>query len=249
MRSRVQTTADETPSASRRRRDRLAWALVASMLGFLGFLLVACRPGGKKAPPTWPAGTVLALDGAPITADEVDAFGSMIARTEPEFVLTHLRRIALTNYVFQHKIALELGGGHYAEAHTVATELVRTLRAGEEPDPKRKDIFHAELEGNFKEIGLEAWNWAVDQPLGTWSDPIEVAGAFEVVRVESRNAAPTARSVVMKVSLWMVPFMSPENPDKAIESALDRAKIEYVDESWRDYVPESWKHRLRGGTL
>jgi hypothetical protein len=215
-----------------------------------GVLFCACRPSEPpKQQHTWPTGTVLALDDMPITADEVDAFGSMIARTEPEFVLTHLRRIALTNYVFQHKMALELGGARYEASRRIATELARTLRAGEEPDPKRTDIFRGELQGNFKEVGLEAWNWAVDQPLGTWSDPIEVAGAFEVVRVESRNAASTARSVVMKVTLWIVPFMSSENPDKAIEDALDRAKIEYVDESWRDYVPESWKHRLRGGTL
>jgi hypothetical protein len=214
----------------------------------LSTLLVgACGPSAPPKPHTWPAGTVLALDGAPISADEVDAFGSMIARTEPQFVLTHLRRIALTNYVFQHKIALQLGAAHYADARREATELASRLRAGNESTPA--NVVHAELEGNFKEIGLEAWNWAVDQPVGSWSDPIEIAGAFEIVHLESRNSAPTARSVVMKVAIWLVPFVTDADPDKAIEAALDRAKIEYVDESWRDYVPESWKHRLRGGTL
>jgi hypothetical protein len=212
-------------------------------------LLAGCGREGA-APPvqrTWPAGTVLALDGTPITADEVDAIGSIISRTEPEYVLTQLRRIALTNAIFPKVAAIQLAGPRYASARTTAAALARELHAGAEPDATRTDIRREDLEGNFRGVGLEAWNWAVDAPLGTWSDPIETVAAFEIVRVESRGQAPVPRAVQMKITAWVVPFVGDADPRPAIEDKLDHSKLEFVDESWRDVVPESWKHRLRGG--
>jgi hypothetical protein len=223
-------------------------ALVVALVPVLATALGSCDP---PAPPprSWPAGTVVVLNGTPITADEVDAIGSIIARTEPDYVLVQLRRIALTNVLFQRLAAIQIAGPRYEEARKTAVELARALQAGKAPDPARTDILHADLDGNFKSIGLGVWNWGMDAPNGTWSDPIEAEGAFAVVRVESRSPSPVARSATMKISAWYVPYVQAGGSTNPVEDKLDRSKLEIVDPTWIDVVPESWKRRLRGATL
>ncbi len=231
-------------------RVRLARrAPVVAVAAVLAVALVSCGHGSPPPAHAWPAGTVLALNGTPISADEVDAIGSIIARTEPDYVLVQLRRIALTNVIFQRIAAIQIGGPRYEAARKTATDLAHALQSRQAPDAARTDIVHADLDGNFKSVGLEVWNWAIDAPIGTWSDPIEAEGAFGIVRVESRTPAPVPRSVMLKLSVWYVPYVPTGEATNPVDARLDRSNLEIVDEAWRDVVPESWKRRLRGGTL
>jgi hypothetical protein len=212
---------------------------------------IACdRPPPEPAPVarTFPAGTVLVLNDTPITVDEVDAVGSIIARAEPNGALIYLRRVALTNVLFQRIAGIQTAGAARTEALALAQACKKELDTGSDLGGPRVGVIRQEREGYFKAIGLEAWNWAMDAEIGTWSEPIETVGAFELVRVDSRSKAGAPRAVVIKATVIVVPYVDGSDPRTGIEAHLDRSKLEFVDETWRDVVPEYWKQRLRGGS-
>jgi hypothetical protein len=219
-----------------------------ALIGLLPALGDSCARATPPPARTWPAGTVLALNDVPITVDDVDAVGSIIARTEPQDALPQLRRIALTNVLFPRMAAAQLAGPKREEARALAKACKREADTGSSLEGPRVGILRQEREGYFKAIGLEAWNYAVDAEIGRWSEPLETVGAFELVRVNERTRAGAPRDVFLKVTVVVVAYVDAADPRTGVEALLDRSKLEYVDDAWRDVVPEYWKHRLRGGS-
>lgn len=211
-------------------------------------LWTACDEEPVREPcQEWPAGTVLALGGDPIRAEDVDAIGSIVARVEVQNTLPHLRRIALTNVVFPLVAARQVAG---ESARAAALDVARAWRAalarGETPPGPVAPPVEQTLEGGVLEIGLEVWDWALDCPLDTWSEPIETAGAWRLARVVERGNALRPTGVALKVDVRVFPWVASETFQADVEAHLDRSKLEYVDESWRDLVPTLWQRRLRG---
>lgn len=232
------------PGAPRRRRARATAAWVAG-----AWLCAACgdaapAPPARKA---WPAGTVLALNGDPIRVEDVDAIGSIVARAENQHTLPHLRRIALTNVILPLVATRQFAG---EAARAASLDVARTWRAalvrGETPPPPVVTPFEEVVEGGFGAVGLEVWNWALDCPLDTWSEPIETPGAWRVARVLERSNALRPSDVRLKADVRVFPWVASETFQKDVEAHLDRSKLEFVDESWRDLVPTLWQRRLRG---
>ncbi len=223
----------------------LAWASAVPAAGVLA--LASCVPESRPTPPAWPAGTVLALNDTPILVEEVDAIASIVARVEPQHTLPDLRRIALTNVIFQRTAARQIVGEGARDAVHAAAEVGRTalLRGGEAPAPVAAPQFD-QVKGGLPELGLEVWNWALDAEVGAWSEPIETTGAWRLARVLERSAGLRPGDVQLEVDVRTFPWSDPDTFVRELEEHLDRSKLTFVDESWRDLVPTLWQRRLRG---
>ena len=97
----------------------------AALLG----LATAC--GSEQAAPVWPQGTVVAVDGEPILASEVDAHVEAMLDLENAFGLSQRRRMVLVNVSLPLAHARRHGGERRAEARRSAEEWLARLEAGE----------------------------------------------------------------------------------------------------------------------
>lgn len=222
-------------------------SLVLGLTAALGCLGAGCAREAES-PRTWPPGTVFALGAVPITAEEIDRAGDIVARIEPDSVPARIRRIALTNVVLPRAAGIGLSGPKREEARARALECKQMLDAGLALWGPLTDILVQTREGGAVAIGFDAFGYASDAEIGRWSAPIETVGCFEIVRVDERSQAPSPRDQKFKVQVYIIPYVDGNDPRGAIETCLDRSKLEFVDPSWSDIVPEYWKHRLRGGS-
>jgi hypothetical protein len=209
------------------------------------FAAAACEPASE--PKVWPAGTVLALDGLPIAADEVDASADVIAQLEPDNVTAQARRLALTNVVLPRAAGILVAGEKRETARRRAVEIRAALAGGANPDGPFEPAVMQAREGVANDIGFETWAFASQAADGEWSQPLETIGAFEIARVDERSMAGAPRQVRYKLRVWVVPYIDDPNLKGVIDARLDRSKLTYVDHAWAEFVPEWWKHRLRAG--
>ncbi|MCY2959327.1 MAG: hypothetical protein NTY35_04105 [Planctomycetota bacterium] len=195
----------------------------------------------------FPPGTVLALNATPIRAEDVDAVASIIARVEPQNTLPHLRRIALTNVILPLVAARQVAGPEKRAASLALASAWRAaLVRGETPPAPVTAPLEEVTQGGFGMVGLEVWNWALDCPVGAWSEPIETVGAWRVAHLLERSAGLRPTDVVLKVDLRTFVWDPSESFREDVEAHLDRSKLEFLDEVWRDFVPTTWQRRLRG---
>lgn len=204
--------------------------------------------GAPTVAPAMPVGTVLMLDAQPITEEEVDRVAGAFARLQPQYVLAHCRRLALTNVVFPEVAARTVDPGRRETARALAEQYEAGLRAGTLSPGPLAGPTEKERSGGVKELGLEAWAAVIDAPVGTWSSVLETPGAFELVRLVERTPATAAFDVQMKVGVFTFPYIDEAAVHDAIDAALDRSTLVFVDPSWSDYVPSPWQHRLHAQT-
>lgn len=221
-------------------------ALLCAALALGSF--AACSRANPPAPPAWPSGTVLAINGEPVSADEVDAVGSIFATVEPYDSMDRLRRLALTNVIIPQRAARGIDAKRRTEMRALAESFRAALAANALPPGPVAGPSEEERQGGPKEIGFEVWQFAHDAALEQWSPVIEKPGAFEIVRVKKRTNAPAPHLVTITVGVLDFYYVDPANPRQAVEDAIDRSRLVVVDESWREYVPTLWIHRMRGDT-
>jgi len=215
-------------------------------------LAIACAcdevpSGAPAAAQAWPTGTVLVLNGDPILETEVDALASIVARIEPHHTLPHLRRIAVTNIVLPLLGARQVAG---PERRAAALERARAWRdalaAGTTPPAPVTPPVEEDVEGGFGILGMEVWDWALDAPIGAWSQPIELPGAWRVTQLLERKPALRPADVRLKAKVLTFPWVEGDTLRAEVDAHLDRSKLEFVDATWRDVVPTLWQRRLRG---
>lgn len=223
-------------------RAGLALPIVLALLG------AACTE--EAAGKTWPAGTVLAVGDVPISAAEVDEVTPAIALIEPYSTDDHMRRVALANVVLRRALARNLGNPDEREAaRERATNALRHLRAGERvPGAVEGESGSVELEGAYQELGILPWYAAFTLGEGEWSQPLEEAGRFVLVRRVARRDAPIPVATTFAIELYSFPYLPPDVGHATVEAAYDSVQLEIVDPAWRVYVPELIQHRMRART-
>jgi hypothetical protein len=187
---------------------------------------------------------VLALNGVPITQDDVDEVAGWYAMLEPQFALPHLRRLALSNVVFPKWAARTAEPDRRREAEATARTALEACRAGSPPaEPALRPS-----EGNWRDIDLAIWRGVLDVAPGTWSEVIESPGCFHVARVDEQKPGRTPRETTFVLSVLDFPYLDATKGPAALDAAIDRSQLAFVDPAWRDVVPTLWQHRMHGET-
>lgn len=197
------------------------------------FLVLGCAPEEPAVPlPAPPPGTVLQVDGLALSADEVAPVCADVLALYPEYSKVHARRLALTN-VFLPRLAARARDPEGWQS--ARTECERAADHLDVLDPRSE-------EGAFHGLGLPLWSAARHLPVGEWSDPVELAGRWLRLRLDERIERVDPREERLRVSVLEFPFLD----EKAVEEAIDRARLVIVDAEFDEAVPEAWKHRMRG---
>jgi hypothetical protein len=219
------------------RRSSAAAALALA----LGPTLVGCNGGGAGETPspvtpavTHPAGTVLAIDGLPITAEEVDRWLPFMRLLEPDKVTAHHRRLALANVVLPVKAATALDRAAHEEAYRAAQQL-RNLAVELDSMPSEGAVVDY-AEGDWSRVGLADWAIASELEVGEWSPVYETVGGFAFLRLIERPAELTGLSQV-RFHRAHVFFFEPEGSKTLVDQALRSLPIEVVDPEWEALVP------------
>lgn len=206
-------------------------------------LAVACdRAPAPTAEAVWPPGTVLTLNGVAITQDAVDDVASWYAMLEPQFALPHLRRLALSNVVLPKIAAQTAEPDRRRTAEAAARAALAACRAG---SPPAEPALRAS-EGTWRDVDVGIWRAAIDTPVGSWTDVIESPGSFHVARVDELGSGRTPRETTVVLAVLDFPYLDATQGPAALDHAIDRSRLAFVDETWRDVVPTVWQHRMRG---
>lgn len=216
-----------------------------SRSGALGLVALAAACS-EHAPPTpaWPAGTVLAVNGQPISLEEVDEVAGWYAMLEPQFTLPQLRRLALANQVLPLAAARTREPERRVVARREAEETRALLASGGELANRTPST----REGGWPGIGLAVWRTAMDMSNGTWSPVVESPGAFHVFSITDRPPARTPDSAKFTITVYDFGYLDPNQGAAALEQAVAHSRLTFVDETWRDFVPTELQYRFRGGT-
>lgn len=205
----------------------------------------ASEEGTEAVARDWPAGTVLALDDLPISAEEVDAASGWIERIERKATGDQLRRLAVTNIVLPNKVAQLLAPEARAKALAAAQATLEQLRGGTLVGPPGPEGRYGELwSGEFRVLGIPAWGTAMDLAEGAWSEPIETPGQFLLVRRLALRPAPVPMGIELDLDVLAFPYLDAARAAAEVEQAYDRVRLTIVDPAWRTLVPELLQYRM-----
>ncbi len=213
---------------------------------FVALALACSSDEMASAPePSWPPGTVLAVDDLPITAEEVDSASVWIERIERMASPDHLRRLALTNVVLPCKLARLMAPQEREQALARARQTLAELRQGTAPGPTgSQGALGEHAAGTFQELGIPVWGTALDLPAGAWSEPVEDFGRFVLVRRLSTQAGAVPLAIQLEVDLFAFPYLDPALPEHSLDNAYERFRLTIVDPAWRVIVPELLQYKM-----
>ena len=240
----------ERAARAPRRKRRAPLARPSRLAAAIAAALFATASGCERKeetveePParSWPPGTVLAIDGEPISAEEVDLPSAWIERIEPGSSSQHLRRLSLTNVVLPRRIAAALAGDARERARAEALAALEGLAALPEAPPQSGEPVPP-VEGGWVELGLVVWGTAMDLPEGRWSGVVEDIGRFVLLRRLGRVPGPAPGAIRMHVELLEFPYLVSMGR-RAIELAYAQHRMEIVDPTWREIVPEHIQYKM-----
>jgi hypothetical protein len=194
----------------------------------------------------WPPGTVLAIEGVPITADEVDRASVYVQTIELSATGPQLRRLALENIVLRRAIARLLAPEEHTKAAREAADLharlagkITDVGPGVDPAAGAKQVT-----GTFQSLGLVTWGAALELPEGQWSEPIEDIGQWVVLRRTGLREGAVPMATEVSIEAFVFPWLPADQGASVIESAYDRLHLEIVDPAWREIVPELTQYRM-----
>jgi len=226
-----------------------ATALALLLAAFAG---LGCDRGSDAAPPQaaasteWPAGVVMVVGSRPITAEEVDLASVWIQSIEPGASPAHLRRLTFANVILPRVIAHELDPAGRERALAQARKRLSELRSGQFAGPLGPDgVLGEYLEGPWTKLGLPGWGTLLDAPDGEWSEPIEDAGSWVLMRRLWRREGATPAATVLAVDALRFDWLDPATRRASIDSAMDQFPLTIVDPAWREVVPELIQHRMK----
>ena len=227
------------------RGARLRQAAAPALLAWLA----ACGAEAAPAEPedasasarAWPPGTVVAVDGTPLSVDEVDLASVWVERIEPEAAGRQLRRLAFANVALPRLLAEISAPAERERAHAEAEAQLALLTGGGFTGPMNADGSLGTLaEGNWQVLGIPLWGQAADWPEGEWH-LVEEPGRFVVARRLDREDHLHPTALVVRVDTFLYPYLP---LDFDLEAAIDDHRLTIVDPEWREIVPERTLYRM-----
>jgi hypothetical protein len=202
----------------------------------IGLWAAACGPSAPKV--ELPEGTVMTLNGAAITAAEVDAVADTVALIDPAYTQPHCRRVALTTVIFPRTFGRELAPQERAQARREAEAWDAARRAGTLTGPLEAPVL-----GTWEDLGIDLWDGLRELEVGAWSEPLELSGRFAVVQLLDRDHDVRPGHELFEVQLKAFPYVT--TPESLKELCLE-ARLEILDPEWDPIVPGFWKYKMRG---
>ncbi|MCB9915672.1 MAG: hypothetical protein H6828_11065 [Planctomycetes bacterium] len=211
---------------------------LARRLAPLVLLLGACDAATPPAP-SWPAGTVLAVDGEPVRAEQVERHLEAMGRLDPAYAADYRRRWVLT------EVVLPLAYGR-ARAEASAREAARraaeayVAEGGQDavagpPEPP--------LAGTWKTLGLDLWLEVQGLEPGQSTGVVELPGRFVVAELLARDGDAYGGRERFELRLHAFPYVA---EPAALATALLEADLVIVDPAWEELVPGFWKYHMQG---
>ena len=217
-----------------------------AVLGAFAVLALGCdeQPVEELEHARTPDAVMLVGD-VPIFAAEVDEVTPLIALIEQNASDAQLRRLALTNVVLPRALARGIAPADREAARAQALATLARLRGGEVIGPAPEGTSGGErIEGQWSELGLQVWYAAWNLPEGEWSEPIEDAGRFVLVKRIGRVDAPVPGATKFQVEVASFPWLDARTAGAQVEAAYDKVRLEILDPDWRTYVPELTQYRM-----
>lgn len=218
--------------------------------GCLAFLS-ACggSPAASGEAEDWPEGTVLVLDGTPISAEEVDRDCASIVLIYPADSPEQLRRRALNNITFPRFIARDLSDGAWESSRDRARETAQRIAEGLGPTeaagpPSPEGNHDRILEGYPLEVGLNLWAAATRLEPGVWSEPLEEPGGFHLIRVLEQQFGSRPSETRVKIAVLDFPYLGRTQVESIQTVMHNDARLEIVDPAWKQIVPELTQYRM-----
>ncbi|HIF39480.1 MAG TPA: hypothetical protein EYQ74_00095 [Planctomycetes bacterium] len=203
--------------------------------------LCACTQQGSEAPAP-PKGAVIGVGPSWILDKEVDRWVDTVALLEPSETRPSWRRKALTNLVLPSKLAALLVPAERQLALGRAEHALQALRTtGTLPDEFQEPLESAM--GDVNEVGLGRWIMARGLPLGEWSEILEEAGTFLIMRVlEAPDAADWQPNTAIRIEYVHIPYLRPEDqPALLVEQAREQIRIWAVTPEWEWILPQYYQ--------
>lgn len=212
----------------------------------LAALALAClaAAGCEDEPaPSFPPGTVVAVDGVAIGAQEVVRDMAPVMLVEPQWNETQWKRLAF-NELTLPRVLLSLSAG--AEAREAARRSVEErfarIAGGNQPGPPTAaGALAEERSGYWQQLGLAAWGEAMNLAPGVWSDPIEAPGSFLRVRVLERIDGPAPAATQFRLDVIAQPYAPDALTRLKTDELLKSHRLTIVDPEWETIVPERTK--------
>lgn len=234
-------SSGESRALAGRRPRGLALVLLA---GCAPCLLAACDPA--PAARSWPAGTLLAIDEVPVSADEIAQDVVAVMLVEPQWGEAQLKRLAFNEIALPRALVrAQASEAARADARRSLDEQFSRIQSGTRfGPPSPSGAIGHEVSGQWKQIGLLAWGTAMALEPGNWSDAIEVPGAFVRVRLLSRQdgVVPAATSLVLDTIEARYAVAPAKTFD--LDNAMKQHRLTIIDPAWAAIVPERTKYLM-----
>lgn len=182
------------------------------------------------------------MNGLALTGAEVVSLCDDIRELYPEYSLLHARRLALTNEFLPRLAVHAMSAEPWLRARAACERARPELEQAGQPSA----FVTTRIEGHFKSLGIGLWSAARHLSLGEWSEPIELTGRWLRLRLEARSESADPLLETLELTLLEFPYLPPEEAERAVQSAIDRAHLTLLDADFAEAVPETWKHRMRG---
>jgi hypothetical protein len=209
----------------------------SALFAAVAALAFGCAPRPEEAKPSWPEGTVMVLDGEPITAAEVDQHIDSLTTIDASFTKPHRRRLVLTSVIFLRAYARAHPDRPREEARAEAEEWRSKLLADALALPLAPPV-----SGNWDRLGIEYWFPLRELEPGEWSEVVELCGRFAVIQLVSRDHAPRGGQEWFEARFVEFPYV--DRPELLPNRVRD-ATLEIVDPAWQEIVPGYWKYEMR----
>lgn len=234
---------DRTDSKDVKRPMLVPIKMAICLVAVLPQLSCDRAPGGSQtalpAEVEWPEGTVLAIGGEPITAQEIDRYVDMVHLIEPHLVKRDHRRKALSNVI----LPIAIGRALVPETDRQAAfqEAERLASAAKETGTVPEGAAEVQyLTGTWKEVGMTVWNETRSTSPGSFSGVIETPGAWTFVHLLATTTEPGeafSPTTVVTMQRYDVYYYDREGMRDLIQDGFDNLRVEVVDPEWEAVVP------------
>ncbi len=217
------------------------------LIAFSLVCMVACKDSSSaEVPPPaldLPEGTVLLVEGLPITRADIDRWMSIYAPLEPAKSEHAIRRYIMAN----HCLPVTVGALADPEGRTQARErleaTLKALKNGDEAPMEGPQV--QRIHGSFKDrMGLDRWGVAKETPKGEWSEIFETVGGFTAVRLVGAPDPwlPNSEITIEHITEDYIPE---EESREFVEQALKEVHIQVIDPEWGRYLPTFYLHNSK----